>query len=268
MNQPMTQASRCEVAIIGGTGLTQMQHMENLRHELITTPYGEASGPLSHGTLWGHPVVFLPRHGYGHTIPPHKVNYRANLWALKRVNVGLVIAVNAVGIIRRDLEPGSLVLPDQLLDYTYGREHTYFDGSAEPLEHVDFTDPYSEPLRGLFRTAALQARIPLVDHACYGVTQGPRLETVAEIDRMERDGCELVGMTGMPEAALARELGMQYVCIALGVNKAAGRGEIGIHAEMEAYLSLSMQRLGELLKAVLPVVCLLGKGEAESSPGA
>lgn len=268
MNQPRNQASRCEVAIIGGTGLTQMQQMENLRHELITTPFGEASGPLSHGTLWGHPVVFLPRHGYGHTIPPHKVNYRANLWALKRVNVGLVIAVNAVGVIRRDLEPGTLVLPDQLLDYTYGREHTYFDGSGQPLEHVDFTNPYSESLRELFKAAARQAKIPLVDHACYGVTQGPRLETAAEIDRLERDGCELVGMTGMPEAALARELGMQYVCIALGVNKAAGRGETGIHAEMEAYLSLSMKRLGELLEAVLPAICAMGQGGLESSPDA
>ena len=266
MNQLNTRADCCELAIIGGTGLTQMQQMENLRHELITTPFGEASGPLSHGTLWGHPVVFLPRHGYGHTIPPHKVNYRANLWALRQVNVGVVIAVNAVGVIRQDLEPGTLVLPDQLLDYTYGREHTYFDGGGEPLQHVDFTNPYSDRLRGLFKAAALEANIPLVDRACYGVTQGPRLETAAEIDRLERDGCQLVGMTGMPEAALARELGMQYVCIALGVNKAAGRGETGIHEEMEAYLSLSMQRLGVLLKAVLPAVCALGKGGPGSSP--
>jgi len=153
-----------------------------------------------------------------------------------------------------------------LLDYTYGREHTYYDGSSEPLEHVDFTNPYSDRLRELFKTAALQANIPLVDRACYGVTQGPRLETTAEIDRMERDGCELVGMTGMPEAALARELDMQYVCIALGVNMAAGRGEAGIHAEMEAYLSLSMERLAGLLKAVLPAVCAMGKGGSESSP--
>jgi purine nucleoside phosphorylase len=182
------------------------------------------------------------------------------------VNVGVVIAVNAVGVIRQDLEPGTLVLPDQLLDYTYGREHTYFDGSGEPLQHVDFTNPYSDRLRGLFKAAALEANIPLVDRACYGVTQGPRLETAAEIDRLERDGCQLVGMTGMPEAALARELGMQYVCIALGVNKAAGRGETGIHEEMEAYLSLSMQRLGVLLKAVLPAVCALGKGGPGSSP--
>jgi len=266
MNQLNTESSCCEVAIIGGTGLTQMQQMEDLRHELITTPFGEASGPLSHGTLWGHRVVFLPRHGYGHTIPPHKVNYRANLWALKQVNVGLVIAVNAVGVIRRDLEPGTLVLPDQLLDYTYGREHTYFDGNGEPLQHVDFTNPYSDSLRSAFKAAALDANIPLVDRGCYGVTQGPRLETKAEIDRLERDGCELVGMTGMPEAALARELGMQYVCIALGVNMAAGRGSKGIHEEMEAYLSLSMERLGELLKAVLPAVCAIGRGGAESSP--
>jgi 5'-methylthioinosine phosphorylase len=244
-----------QVAIIGGTGLTTLRDIEELRHELITTPYGEASGPLSHGSLWGHPVIFLPRHGYGHTIPPHKVNYRANLWALKKAGVDRVIAVNAVGIIRRDIEPGCLIMPDQILDYTYGREHTFFDGNAQPLEHVDFTEPYSKSMRSLFRKAALADGLYLVDKACYGVTQGPRLESIAEIDRMERDGCELVGMTGMPETALARELRMEYLCIALGVNRAAGRGETAIHAEMEVYLSLAMDRLQTLLRAVLPRLC-------------
>jgi 5'-methylthioinosine phosphorylase len=251
----------CRVAIIGGTGLASLRDMQDLRHELITTPYGEASGPLSHGLLWGQPVIFLPRHGYGHTIPPHKVNYRANLWALRQAGVGRVIAVNAVGIIPRNLEPGSLFVPDQILDYTYGREHTFFDGSDQPLRHIDFTRPYSETLRGLFRQAGLEADIDVFDTACYGVTQGPRLETRAEIDRMERDGCDLVGMTAMPETALARELGMEYVCIALGVNKAAGRSDSGIHAEMDTYLSLSMKRLEQLLKAALPQVCARARGE-------
>ena len=260
MHQPTGPGMPCEVAIIGGTGLTGMQDIQNLRHELITTPYGEASGPLSHGILWGQPVIFLPRHGYGHTIPPHKVNYRANLWALRQANVGLVIAVNAVGIIRPDIEPGSLVMPDQILDYTYGREHTYFDGTGEALVHVDFTRPYCEQMRGIFREAAAQADIVLPDKGCYGATQGPRLETAAEINRMERDGCDLVGMTGMPEAALARELGMNYVCIALGVNRAAGRGEAGIHAQMDTFLALSMERLERLLRASLPGVCAHARG--------
>ncbi|MCW8846151.1 MAG: S-methyl-5'-thioinosine phosphorylase [Gammaproteobacteria bacterium] len=260
MNQSTGPGTPCEVAIIGGTGLTGLQDMQNLRHELITTPYGEASGPLSHGVLWGQPVIFLPRHGYGHTIPPHKVNYRANLWALRQANVGRVIAVNAVGIIRPGIEPGSLMMPDQILDYTYGREHTYFDGTGEPLMHVDFTQPYCEQMRGIFRDAAEQAGIYLVDKGCYGATQGPRLETAAEIDRMERDGCDLVGMTGMPEAALARELGMRYVCIALVVNHAAGRAETGIHAQMDAFLDLSMERLEGLLKASLPGVCAHAAG--------
>ena len=260
MHQSTGPHMPCEVAIIGGTGLTGMQDIQNLRHELITTPYGEASGPLSHGILWGQPVIFLPRHGYGHTIPPHKVNYRANLWALRQANVGLVIAVNAVGIIRPDIEPGSLVMPDQILDYTYGREHTYFDGTGEALVHVDFTRPYCEQMRGIFREAAAQADIVLPDKGCYGATQGPRLETAAEINRMERDGCDLVGMTGMPEAALARELGMNYVCIALGVNRAAGRGEAGIHAQMDTFLALSMERLERLLRASLPGVCAHARG--------
>ena len=260
MNQFANPSQPCEVAIIGGTGLASLQNMQDLRHELITTPYGEASGPLSRGILWGQPVIFLPRHGYGHTIPPHKVNYRANLWALRQANVGRVIAVNAVGIIRSDFEPGSLMMPDQILDYTYGREHTYFDGSGEPLQHVDFTQPFCPQLRSLFKTAAEHAGIPMVDKGCYGATQGPRLETAAEIDRMERDGCDLVGMTVMPEAALARELGMSYVCIALGVNRAAGRGEADIHTQMDTFLVMAMERLEHLLKAALPEVCARAPG--------
>ena len=248
------------IAIIGGSGLTQLTTLGEANTVSQDTPFGAHSEGVCRFQVNNSDVIFLPRHGDQHQYPPHGVNYRANLWALKQVNVGLVIAVNAVGVIRRDLEPGTLVLPDQLLDYTYGREHTYFDGNGEPLQHVDFTNPYSDSLRSAFKAAALDANIPLVDRGCYGVTQGPRLETKAEIDRLERDGCELVGMTGMPEAALARELGMQYVCIALGVNMAAGRGSTGIHEEMEAYLSLSMERLGELLKAVLPAVCAIRAG--------
>lgn len=242
------------IAIIGGTGLARIQELENLGHELVATPYGEASGPLTHGKLWGHPMVFLPRHGYGHTIPPHKVNYRANLWALKNVGVGSVIAVNAVGLIRDELAPGDLILPDQLVDYTHGREHTFFDGDAMGVEHVDFTEPYSPRLREIFRQAARHAGIPLADRACYGATQGPRLESSAEIHRMQRDGCDLVGMTGMPEAALARELGLEYVCLALGVNRAAGLGATGIHAEMEQFLDVAMDRMIHLLQASLALL--------------
>lgn len=260
MNQSAGPGSPREMAIIGGTGLASLQDMQDLRHELITTPYGEASGPLSRGILWGQPVIFLPRHGYGHTIPPHKVNYRANLWALRQANVGRIIAINAVGIIRSGIEPGSLMMPDQILDYTYGREHTYFDGTGEPLQHVDFTQPFCAHMRGVFKQAAAHIGIPLVDEACYGVTQGPRLETAAEIDRMERDGCDLVGMTVMPEAVLARELGMNYVCIALGVNRAAGRGDADIHTQMDAFLGSSMERLACLLKAALPEVRALTGG--------
>lgn len=243
-----------EIAIIGGTGLARMQELENLGHELVTTPYGEASGPLTHGRLWGHPIVFLPRHGYGHTIPPHKVNYRANLWALHNVGIRQVIAVNAVGLIRDDLQPGDLILPDQMIDYTHGREHTYFDGDSKGVEHVDFTEPYCQRLRQAFCKAARSGGLQLVESACYGATQGPRLETTAEIHRMERDGCDLVGMTGMPEAALARELGLDYVCVALGVNRAAGRGASGIHAEMEQFLDIAMGRLIRLLPLALDII--------------
>lgn len=243
-----------EIAIIGGTGLARMKELEHLGHELVTTPYGEASGPLTHGRLWGHPIVFLPRHGYGHTIPPHRVNYRANLWALDHVGVQRVIAINAVGLIRDTLRPGDLVLPDQLIDYTHGREHTYFDGDGKGVEHIDFTEPYCPRLRQAFRLAARSGGVELTDRACYGATQGPRLESVAEIHRMERDGCDLVGMTGMPEAALARELGLDYVCLALGVNRAAGRGDTGIHTEMEQFLDIAMDRLIQLLPLALDII--------------
>jgi len=243
-----------EIAIIGGTGLARMKDLQSLGHELVTTPFGEASGPLTHGRLWGHPIVFLPRHGYGHTIPPHRVNYRANLWALHHVGVRQLIAVNAVGLIRGDLNPGDLVLPDQLIDYTHGREHTFFDGDSKGVEHVDFTEPYCPRLREALRQAARSAGVQIADKACYGATQGPRLETSAEIHRMERDGCDLVGMTGMPEAALARELGLDYVCVALGVNRAAGRGATGIHAEMEQFLDIAMDHLSRLLPIALDII--------------
>ena len=213
------------LAIIGGSGLTQLANLEVVRREVIRTPYGDPSGAITFGTIRGEPVAFVARHGYGHTIPPHKVNYRANLWALAQYNVKYVLGVASVGGIRPDLQPGTLAVPDQIIDYTYGREFTYFHGTDRSVVHVDFTQPYCEALRERLLAAAREASEPIVAGGTYGATQGPRLESAAEIDRLERDGAHMVGMTGMPEAALARELNLCYAHIAVIVNYAAGRGD-------------------------------------------
>jgi 5'-deoxy-5'-methylthioadenosine phosphorylase len=242
-----------QLAIIGGTGLTSLKNLHIIRREVMHTPYGEPSGPLVYGELAGNEVVFLPRHGSGHTIPPHKVNYRANIWALKESGASKVIAVNAVGGIRADMTPGRLVIPDQIIDYTWGRTNTYFEEGLSNVTHIDFTHPYCEVMRQQLINAARSACLDALNEGCYAATQGPRLETAAEINRLERDGCDLVGMTGMPEAALAREMELCYACCAVVANMAAGRGagEITM-AEIEHHLLDGMARVRLLLEEVVP----------------
>ena len=213
------------LAIIGGSGLTQLANLNVIRREVVRTPYGEPSGALTFGQLCEHPVVFLARHGYGHTIPPHRVNYQANLWALKEAGVEIIISVASVGGIRADMCPGTLVVPDQIIDYTWGRKSTFHEGLDEPVVHIDFTEPYDAAVRGRILAAAAAAGEKIFDGAVYAATQGPRLETAAEINRLERDGADVVGMTGMPEAALARELGIPYAAINVVANYAAGRAD-------------------------------------------
>jgi 5'-methylthioinosine phosphorylase len=212
------------IAIIGGSGLTQLDNLEITRRLIVRTPYGEASGPLTLGRIDGTDVVFLARHGYGHTLAPHEINYRANLWALQAQGVTDVMAVFTVGGIAAGLGAGSVVVPDQIIDYTWGRPSTYFEGAEQPVTHIDFTYPYDEEMRGRLLAAAKTASVEVVDGGTYAAVQGPRLETKAEIDRLEGDGATIVGMTGMPEAALARELKLKYAGIAVVVNPAAGRG--------------------------------------------
>ena len=221
------------LAIIGGTGLTQLANLEITHRQVMRTPYGEPSGALTFGTIKQQEVVFIARHGYGHTIPPHEVNYRANLWALHDQGARRVISVASVGGIRDGLDPGVILLPDQIIDYTHGRAFTYFDGHDRSVTHIDFTHPYSPELRRQILDAARRANEPCLDGGVYAAVQGPRLETAAEITRYERDGADMVGMTGMPEASLARELGLSYAAIAVVVNHAAGRGSSrdGIHLD-------------------------------------
>ncbi|BCX88598.1 5'-methylthioinosine phosphorylase [Methylomarinovum tepidoasis] len=237
-----------KLAIIGGSGLGRIDGLQESRREAVTTPYGEPSAPLRYGILGNLEIVFLPRHGEGHSLPPHRINYRANIAALKQAGVTHVIAVAAVGGITQAMVPQALVVPDQIIDYTYGREHTFFDGRDGNVTHVDFTYPYSDALRYDLVAAARCADIDAVDGGCYGCTQGPRLETAAEIARMERDGCDLVGMTGMPEAALAREAGLEYACLAVVVNRAAGKAEgVVSMAEIDANLVAGMEKVRKVL---------------------
>ena len=244
------------LAIIGGTGLTGLSSLAVAHREMVRTPYGEPSSALLFGQIAGRDAVFLARHGHGHTLPPHRVNYRANLWALRHRGATVVLAVASVGGIR-GVAPGDLVLPHQLIDYTSGRDATFHDGGDRRVVHVDFTHPYSPALRTHCLAAATRAKVRLVDGGVYGAVSGPRLETAAEIDRMERDGATLVGMTGMPEAVLARELELPYAAICVVVNHAAGRGDSSVSVEMDGIarvLETGMDRVRTLLEHAAPAI--------------
>ena len=242
-----------DLALIGGTGLYRFPGLSGVERRAVDTPYGSTSDSLVVGSLGECRVAFLARHGESHTIPPHRVNYRANLWALHHVGARRVIGINAVGGIRADMGPRVLVLPDQIIDYTHERLTSYCDVAGAEVRHIDFSEPYTAKLRRDLLDAAQRAGVALVDGGCYGATQGPRLETRAEIARMCRDGCDLVGMTGMPEAALARELDLEYACIALVANWAAGCGdetEISL-PEIFANLEFATARVPPLIAALI-----------------
>ena len=242
------------LGIIGGRGLTQLSNLEVTRRLAVRTPYGEPSGALSFGRIAGNDVVFLARHGYGHTIAPHQVNYRANIWALKEQKVSGVISVASVGGIRADMVPGVVAVPHQIIDYTWGRKSTYFEGGEQPVVHIDFTEPYSARLRGHILSAAAACAEAVVAGATYAACQGPRLETAAEINRLERDGADIVGMTGMPEAALAREAELEYAAITVVANFAAGRGA-SLHAirleDIEPVLQQSLARVRRIIEKLV-----------------
>lgn len=239
-------------AIIGGSGLDQLEGLVVEQREMTTTPYGEPSAPLSYGRLGNRHLIFLARHGDQHQLPPHRINYRANIWTLHQAAVDQIIAVAAVGGISAIMTPRRIVIPDQLIDYTWGRANTFFDGPPAKVEHIDFTEPYCEPLRQRLIRAAADTGIDVAAHGVLGVTQGPRLESAAEIARMAGDGCDLVGMTALPEASLARELGLKYATCALVVNWAAGKTGAPISiAEIKRQLRDGMAQVRRLLVAAL-----------------
>lgn len=241
------------IGIIAGSGFDRLDELEVLHETHGTTPWGRASAPVQQGRLHGQPVLFLSRHGAGHALAPHEINYRANVAALRDAGASALLGVYTVGGITAGvLEPGTLVVPHQIVDYTWGREHTY--SQPGDVLHVDFSDPFDGPLREALVTAAREeggaGAPPVVDGGVYGASQGPRLETAAEIDRMERDGCDVVGMTGMPEVSLARELGMRIAGICLVVNPAAGRGVISMDEIRETAAAGRARILATLARAV------------------
>lgn len=243
-------------AIIGGTGLTALEGLVIREERQVSTPYGDTSAPLQFGTLAGNgageprEVVFMARHGKQHSLPPHLVNYRANLWALKQAGVQQIVAVNAVGSINPAMPAEALVVPSQIIDYTWGRESSYSE--LGKVIHIDFSYPYSESVRERLLAAGQRLGLAVHDGGVYGATQGPRLETAAEIDRMDRDGCDIVGMTGMPEACLARELELDYGCLSLVVNMAAGRSEGIITMEdIQRAIDNGMSKVRSILREML-----------------
>ncbi len=241
-----------KIVIIGGTGAGQLFSTLEWPGLPEDTPCGQPSSAIVSIEQEGYrsSLGYLARHGPDGSIPPHRVNYRANLWSIHQYEADFIVGLNAVGGIRADAVGAKLVFPDQLIDYTWGREQSYSDGELTPLQHVDFTVPFDPAVRARLIDCATEIGLGFVPSGTYGVTQGPRLETAAEIDRLERDGCDIVGMTAMPEAALARELRIPYAVCAIVVNRAAGRSDSGddIHAEMERHIERGMAQVGRLLR--------------------
>lgn len=244
-----------DIAIIGGTGLTSFPGLKITLREVVRTPFGIPSGPITHGDYCGKKIIFLPRHGAHHTIPPHMVNYRANIWALHDMQVKQIVAVAAVGSINREIYPTQIVIPDQIIDYTYGRSQTFYEKDLSQVKHIDFTEPYDKKLRQHLIQAAALASIDVFDGGVYATTQGPRLETAAEVNKLANDGCDIVGMTGMPEAALARELNMAYAHCAMSVNWAAGRSNELITLEaIRECTEAGMEKVRKLLEKLMELV--------------
>lgn len=234
------------IGIIGGTGLSEPSFLDSVQTRQIISPFDERPVQVLTGALHGAEVAFLARHGRGHKVPPHRINYRANIWALHSIGVRTLVGVNAVGGIHPETGPGRIAIPQQIIDYTWGREHTFFSDGLDAVTHIDFTVPYDEALRQLLLRSA--GDVSVWGGGVYACTQGPRLESAAEVERLRRDGGDMIGMTGMPEAALARELGIAYACIALSVNWAAGLSDELI--TMEAIGKVLNEGMGAVLALI------------------
>ena len=239
-------ASKHQYAVIAGSGFRSFG--EASEQHRLTTEFGDPSSPLRELKYGDRTVFLLARHGDGLLTPPHRINYRANLAALKSLGVASIIAINTIGVITAGRHPGEIAIPDQVIDYTYGRDHSFYDGESDNLDHIEFTEPFAQRLRRKLCVAAAHAGVAVHDGGVYAATQGPRLETIAEVNRLQRDGADYIGMTAMPEASLARELEIEYACLSLIVNYAAGRGENAIHADIEASTEAARTRALDILQ--------------------
>lgn len=237
------------LALIAGTGFYDWEELKNQQEKHISTPYGEAS--VFQGEVMtpqgAKPLVFLPRHARNHSIPPHLINYRANIWALQSLGVDKIIAVNAVGSLLREVPPGSIVLVDDFLDFTYGREHTFFTGGEAGVQHTDMTHCYDEEWQQQIKAAAERANIPLMEKGVYVCVQGPRFESRAEIQAFARLGGTISGMTGVPEVTLANELGLKYGSLAMVTNFACGLADKVTHAEVTELMNANAKSLAQIL---------------------
>lgn len=228
---------KIDLAVIGGTGVYQLSGLNWIESRTVETIYGQPSAPIRIAEIDGRYIAFLARHGDGHALPPHKVNYRANLKAFADLDVASVLAINTVGGITNSFGPKVLAVPDQIIDYTWGRISTLCEEPGTEVLHVDFTEPYTESLRQDLLKVCADIGISVVESGCYAATQGPRLESKAEITRLKNDGCDLVGMTGMPEAGIARELGLRYASLCVVANWAAGCDPENIEITMDEVLA-------------------------------
>jgi 5'-methylthioinosine phosphorylase len=236
-----------QFAVIAGSGFQALANESEGR--AFPTDFGVPSSPIRDLDYGGRTVFLLSRHGDSLLIPPHRINYRANLKALELLGVTDIVALNTVGVIARGFAPGSLAVPDQIIDYTSGRDHSIYDENSASLEHIDFSNPLDSQLRQSLLHAAKAIGVPCHDGGVYAATQGPRLETAAEVNRLETDGADYVGMTAMPEASLSMELGMRFACLSLIVNYAAGRGEKAIHEDIEASTASAREQSMKILNA-------------------
>lgn len=243
---PAKMRSSTQYALIAGSGFREFG--ADSATLVVETDYGETSSPVRELEYGDHKVFLIARHGDDLRIPAHRVNYRANMAALRKLGVSHVVALNTVGVIGSQLMPGQLAVPVQLMDYTWGRGHSIHDGNSDNLEHIDFTEPFCGELRQRILDAAESAGVACHDGGVYAVTQGPRLETAAEVRRLARDGADFVGMTAMPEASLAMELGIRYACLSLIVNHAAGCGQSGIHEDLEAHTATAKMQSMKVLR--------------------
>lgn len=241
-----------KLAVIGGSGLFSFDSLRQVQQHRPKTPYGEPTAPVLEGELNGRALLFLSRHGRARHVPPHAINYRANIRALRDLGASHIVTINIVGGITPSMVPGAWVVADQIIDYSWGREHSFYDAGSTRTEHIDFTEPYDAGLRRKLLAVATTQGMQPIDGATYACTQGPRLETAAEIRRLQRDGCDIVGMTAMPEAGLARELGLPYAGLSLVVNWAAGLTDEAISVDdmttvVDANMPLALAAIAAML---------------------